>query len=106
MKHTYLDNNATTAMRAQVAEAMLPYFTTAYGNASSIHWFGQQAKAAIDDARGRVAQLIGARVTEIVFTSGGTEADNFAIRGIAASQSAGDVILSRRVSSTMRSSTH
>ncbi len=87
MRHVYLDNNATTAMRPEVAEAMAPFFTEAYGNASSIHWFGQQAKAAIDDARGQVARLIGARTTEIVFLSGGTEANNFAIRGIVESQS-------------------
>ncbi len=87
MKHIYLDNNATTAMRPEVAESMVPFFTEAYGNASSIHWFGQHAKAAIDDARAEVARLIGARTTEIVFLSGGTEADNFAIRGIVESQS-------------------
>jgi cysteine desulfurase len=62
---------------------MMPVFTENYGNASSIHWFGQQAKAMIDDARQQVARLINAEVSEIVFLSGGTEADNFAIRGIA-----------------------
>lgn len=85
--HIYLDNNATTAMRPEVVEAMVPFFTQAYGNASSIHWFGQQAKAAIDDARQQVARLIGAQTTEIVLLSGGTEADNLAIRGILESQS-------------------
>ncbi len=74
-------------MRPEVVEAMVPFFTQAYGNASSIHWFGQQAKAAIDDARQQVARLIGAQTTEIVFVSGGTEADNLAIRGIVESQS-------------------
>jgi cysteine desulfurase len=87
MRHIYLDNNATTAMRTEVVEAMAPFFAEAYGNASSIHWFGQHAKAAIDNARTQVARLIGARTTEIVFLSGGTEADNFAIRGIVESQS-------------------
>ena len=65
---------------------MTPYFLDSYGNASSIHWYGQEAKAAIDDARSQVAQLIGAQATEVVFLSGGTEADNFAIRGIVESQ--------------------
>ena len=84
--HIYLDNNATTPMRPEVVEAMMPFFEQAYGNASSIHWFGQHAKAAIDDARHQVARLIGAQTTEIVFLSGGTEADNLAIRGIVESQ--------------------
>jgi len=84
--HIYLDNNATTPMRKEVVEAMTPYFLEDYGNASSIHWFGQEAKAAIDEARQEVAQLIGAQSTEIVFLSGGTEADNFAIRGLVESQ--------------------
>jgi cysteine desulfurase len=86
MKHIYLDNNATTSMRPEVLEAMTPYFLENYGNASSIHWYGQEAKAAIDDARSQVGRLIGARATDIVFLSGGTEADNFAIRGIVESQ--------------------
>ena len=86
MKHIYLDNNATTSMQPEVLEAMTPYFLDNYGNASSIHWYGQEAKAAIDDARSQVARLIGAQATEVVFLSGGTEADNFAIRGIVESQ--------------------
>ena len=81
--HVYLDNNATTSMRPEVVEAMTPYFLQGYGNASSIHWFGQEAKAAVDEARQEVARLIGARASEIVFLSGGSEADNLAIRGIA-----------------------
>ena len=86
MKHIYLDNNATTAVRPEVLERMGPFFLEHYGNASSIHRFGQEAKAAIDDARGKVARLIGAQTAEIVFLSGGTEADNLAIRGIIDSQ--------------------
>ncbi len=86
MDWIYLDNNATTSMRPGVLEAMTPYFLEKYGNASSIHWFGQEAKAAIDDARSQVARLIGAQATDVVFLSGGTEADNFAIRGIVESQ--------------------
>ena len=75
-------------MRPEVAAAMLPVFTEHFGNASSIHWFGQQAKALMDGARHQVARLINAEVPEIVFLSGGTEADNLAIRGITESQRA------------------
>src|SRR5437764_8129685 len=88
MRRVYLDSNATTPMRPEVLAAMTPVFTEHFGNASSIHWFGQQAKAMIDDARQDVAKLINAEASEIVFLSGGTEADNFAIRGIAESQKA------------------
>ena len=75
-------------MRPEVGAAMMPVFTEHFGNASSIHWFGQHAKALMDDARHQVARLINAEVSEIVFLSGGTEADNLAIRGIAESQNA------------------
>ena len=78
----YLDNSASTKLVTEVLEAMLPYFSEQFGNASSIHSFGQQAKAAMDDARQQVADLIDAQANEIVFLSGGTEADNLAIRGI------------------------
>ncbi len=84
MKKIYLDNNATTRMREEVLEAMLPYYKDIYGNASSVHEFGRQARRAVDDARSKVAALIGAASPEeIIFTSGGTESDNFAIKGIA-----------------------
>jgi cysteine desulfurase len=73
-------------MRPEVVAAMMPVFVEHFGNASSIHWFGQNAKSLIDDARQRVAKLINAETAEIVFLSGGTEADNLAIRGIAESQ--------------------
>jgi cysteine desulfurase len=82
MKPVYLDHNATTPVAPEVLEAMLPYFSQEAGNASSIHSFGQRARAAVERARESVAALIGARATEIVFTSGGTEADNLAIFGI------------------------
>jgi len=88
MQRIYLDSNATTPMRPEVVAAMLPVFTEDYGNPSSIHWFGQQAKALLDSARQHVARLIHAETSEIVFVSGGTEADNMAIRGIAESQKA------------------
>ena len=77
----YLDYNATTPVDARVLEAMLPYLGEAFGNASSIHSAGQHARAAVDVAREAVAQLVGAKTTEIVFTSGGTEADNLALLG-------------------------
>jgi len=79
----YLDNSATTSTAPEVVAAMLPYFSDQMGNAQSVHSFGQQAKAALETARRQVATLIGAAPTEIVFVSGGTEADNLAIRGIA-----------------------
>lgn len=79
----YLDHSATTPPDKRVVEAMLPYLTEKFGNASSVHLFGQEARAAVDRARREVAALIGARANEIVFTSGGTEANNLAIRGIA-----------------------
>jgi cysteine desulfurase len=79
----YLDNSATTAMASEVVEAMLPYFSEEMGNAQSVHSFGQRAKAAVEKARREVAALINATPAEIVFVSGGTEADNLAIRGIA-----------------------
>jgi len=82
MRKVYLDHSATTPIDARVLEAMLPYLTDRFGNASSVHSFGQEARAAVDKARRQVAALIGARANEIVFTSGGTEANNLAIRGI------------------------
>ncbi|MEE8256248.1 MAG: aminotransferase class V-fold PLP-dependent enzyme, partial [Acidobacteriota bacterium] len=82
MRRIYLDNNATTPLAPEVFEAMKPYLASDYGNASSIHWFGQNVKAAVEASREQVARLLGARAREIVFTSGGTEADNLAIFGI------------------------
>jgi cysteine desulfurase len=82
MQRIYLDHNATTPVDPAVLEAMLPYFSGDFGNASSIHTFGQRARAAVETAREQVATLLGARPQEIVFTSGGTESDNHAIFGI------------------------
>ena len=81
MEHIYLDHNATTPVAPQVVEAMLPYLTASYGNASSVHHFGQQARTGVERARDQVAQLLNCRPAEIIFTSGGTEADNLAIFG-------------------------
>jgi len=83
MKRIYLDYAATTPTHPEVVKAMLPYFTEAFGNPSSIYSYGQEAKGAIEEARAKVANLIGARDEEIIFTSGGTEADNFALKGVA-----------------------
>jgi len=81
MRRVYLDNSATTPVDPRVVEAMLPYLTEKFGNASSVHFYGQEARAAIDRARREVAALVGARPNEIVFLSGGTEANNLALRG-------------------------
>ena len=81
-RRVYLDNSATTPVDPAVVEAMIPYLMGKFGNASSIHFFGQEARAAVDKARHQVAALINARPNEIVFTSGGTEANNLAIRGL------------------------
>ena len=81
-RRIYLDHSATTPVDPRVLEAMLPYFRENFGNASSVHGYGQQARAAVDRARRQVALLIGAKQNEVVFVSGGTEANNLALRGI------------------------
>jgi len=82
MRWVYLDNNATTPVLPEVLEAMRPYFGEHFGNASSIHHHGQETRAAVERARESVAALLGCRASEVVFTSGGTEADNLAIFGL------------------------
>src|SRR5207245_6670208 len=82
MRRVYLDNNATTPILPEVLEAMRPYFGEHFGNASSIHHHGQETRAAVERARESVAKLLGCRPAEVVFTSGGTEADNLAIFGL------------------------
>lgn len=79
-----MDHAGTTPMRSEVLDAMLPYLTENFGNASTLYSYGREAKKALEDSRAKVAQLIGADAKEIYFTSGGTEADNWALRGIAA----------------------
>jgi len=83
MKRIFLDNASTTKVDEEVIHAMLPYFSKYYGNPSSIHAFGREAREAIDIARTHVGEIIGARDDEIIFTAGGTESDNLAIKGIA-----------------------
>ncbi len=83
MASIYLDHNATTPVRSEVVDAMEPFFRDRFGNASSIHRYGQEARAAVEEARARVAGLVNARPGEIYFTSGGTESDNLAIKGTA-----------------------
>ena len=83
MRRIYLDYAATTPTDPEVVKAMLPYFTDRFGNPSSIHSFGQEAKAAVEKARREIASFLGAKQDEIIFTSGGSESDNFAIKGVA-----------------------
>lgn len=98
MKRIYLDYAATTPCDPEVLKAMEPYFFERFGNPSSIHSFGQEAKKAIEDARERVAIFLGAKTEEIVFTSGGTESDNFAIEGVAfALQNKGNHIITSSI---------
>lgn len=78
----YLDHSATTPTDVRVLKAMMPYFSHKFGNPSSIHQFGQEARHAVDKARADIARLINSSPEEIVFTSGGSEADNLGIRGI------------------------
>jgi cysteine desulfurase len=81
-RRVYLDNAATTPVDTRVVDALLPFLTEKFGNASSIHFYGQAARSAVDRARHQTASLIGARPNEIIFTSGGTESNNLAIRGL------------------------
>ncbi len=94
MRRIYLDNNATTPLLPEVFEAMRPYFGEHFGNASSIHQNGQEARVAVETAREAVARLLGCHSSEIVFTSGGTEADNLALAGLTA---AGDHVITSRI---------
>ena len=94
-RRVYLDHNASTPVHPEVLAEMLPYFSGAYGNPSSIHAFGREAREAVDLARERVAQFLGATPGEIVFTSGGTESDNFGIKGLAFARGRGHLITSK-----------
>jgi cysteine desulfurase len=94
MHRVYLDNNATTPLLPEVFEAMRPFYLEEFGNASSIHRYGQHARAAVEKARASVAALLNARPAEIVFTSGGTEADNLGVFGLVR---AGDHVISSTI---------
>src|SRR5437660_2091326 len=94
MRRVYLDNNASTPVLPEVVEAMRPYFGETFGNASSIHHYGQETRAAVERARDSVARLLACRASEVVFTSGGTEGDNLAIAGLV---TAGDHVISSRI---------
>jgi cysteine desulfurase len=94
MRRVYLDNNATTPLLPEVFEAMRPHFFEKFGNASSIHQQGQQARAAVEHAREQVAELLNCRAAEIVFTSGGTEGDNLALFGL---MQAGDHVITSSI---------
>lgn len=98
MERAYLDYAATTPTHPEVVAAMLPYFTEAFGNPSSIHSHGQEAKQALEEARDKVAALIGAESEEVIFTGSGTEADNFALKGVAyANESRGNHIITSTI---------
>ena len=98
MKRIYFDHAATTPTDGAVAESMAVYMTQQYGNPSSVHAFGREARKAVAEARGRVASLIGAKPEEIYFTSGGSESDNFALKGIAfANRAKGNHIVTTQV---------
>jgi len=98
MNPIYMDYAATTPTDQRVVEAMLPYFVEIYGNPSSLHGFGQEARAAMEGARAKIAAFLGAKPAEIVFTSGGTESDNFAIKGVAwANRKKGDHVITSAI---------
>lgn len=98
MRRIYLDYAATTPTDPEVIKAMVPYFTDRFGNPSSIHSFGQEGKAAIEEVREKIASLLGAKPEEIIFTSGGTESNNFALKGAAyANEHKGDHIITSSI---------
>jgi len=94
-RRVYLDHNASTPVHPEVLAEMLPYFGEVFGNPSSVHGFGREARDAVDASRDRVAGFLGARPDEIVFTSGGTESDNFGVKGLAWAAGRGHVITSK-----------
>jgi len=94
-RRVYLDHNASTPVHPEVLAEMLPYFADVYGNPSSIHAFGREARDAVERARERIARFLGVAADEIVFTSGGTESDNLGVKGLALARGRGHIITSR-----------
>jgi cysteine desulfurase len=94
-RRVYLDHNASTPVHPEVVAEMLPYFGEVFGNPSSVHGFGRDAREGVDTARERIARFLGANPEEIVFTSGGTESDNFGVKGLAAARGRGHIITSQ-----------
>jgi cysteine desulfurase len=94
-RRVYLDHNASTPVHPEVLAEMLPYFSEAFGNPSSVHGFGRQARAGLDTARERIARFLNVAPEEIVFTSGGTESDNFGVKGLASARGRGHLITSK-----------
>src|SRR5256886_3540728 len=94
-RRVYLDHNASTPIAPAVVAEMLPYFSEVFGNPSSIHAFGREARDGVDRARERVARFLRGSAQEIVFTSGGTESDNFGVKGLAAARGKGHLITSK-----------
>ena len=82
-KIIYMDHSATTPVRREALEAMLPYFSDSFGNPSSIYTLAQDSRKAVDESRETIAHILGGRMSEVVFTSGGTESDNTALKGVA-----------------------
>ncbi len=94
----YLDHAATTPVHPEVVEAMMPYWTNSFGNASSTHWAGRDAKSALNEARDRIASFVGCAPSELVFTGGGTESDNMALFGAAeANRARGNHIVTTQI---------
>jgi cysteine desulfurase len=91
-RRVYLDHNASTPVHPEVLAEMLPYFSEVFGNASSVHGFGREAREGIDTARDRIARFLGCAPVEIVFTSGGTESDNFGVKGLVLARERGHLI--------------
>jgi len=89
----YLDHNATTPLSEVVLAAMQPYLQGCFGNPSSVHHYGRRTRAGLDQARERIARLVGVQASQVIFTSGGTEANNLALKGVAAGQQAGHLIV-------------
>ena len=94
-RSVYLDHNASTPVHPEVLQAMLPYFSERFGNASSVHGFGREAREGLETAREQIAGFLRVSKDEIVFTSGGTESDNLGIKGIAAARRSGHIVTSQ-----------